>query len=477
MTVDFEKKYMIEAYDITINGEGIARFPASDVSGMPTAQSGKLVFCPNLLPGEVAEAGIDEEKKNYIYASIVQYINNSDDRKTVDCEVFGSCGGCVLQHISYEKQLEIKKKHVLSCLVRIGKFDESDMNVLVRPVLGMEVPYFYRNHVQYQVEEAGGFIRLGFYERQTNKLIIHEKCCLVPEICHQIQLQFPTFCAENHIRVQNRENHQNRVQKLSVRMGFHTGDLMLIVEGRGHLHFPAEKYADFMQQFIEEDEKLRKANWKIKSIWEKQMGEHAKYKLLWGAKYIEECIGDKIYMISPSSFFQVNSQQTLVLYNQIKKFADKSISNVYQSDKGKLIDLYCGTGTIGLHLSNIFPYILGVEINPEAVFDAEQNARRNGVVNCAYIRGKAEKEVFQIDSDDVVIIDPPRKGCDKRLLEILLSSMAQSIIYVSCDPATLARDLRKLADGGYKIEAVQPVDMFPWTGHVETIVSLRRQNI
>ena len=466
MTVDLKKKYIIEAYDMTINGDGIARLPESD-------ESGKLAFCPNLLPGEIAQVSIDAERKNYVHVSILQYIKKSDIRKFVKCEGFGSCGGCALLHISYEKQLELKKKHVADCLIRIGKFDEADISSLVRPVLGMENPYFYRNHVQYQVENIDDKCCLGFYEKKTNKLIVHERCFLVPEICHKIRITFPVFIAENKILCQNMKTRQNSIKRLTVRVGFHTGDVMLIIEGGENLHFSAEEYVKFVQQVIREDKKLFAENWKIKSIWKKQDGKKTEYKHLWGEKYIEEVMGEKIYMISPSSFFQVNSQQTLVLYNQIKSFVEQSMQ---ESWNGKLIDLYCGTGTIGLHLSDIVPRILGIEINAEAISDAWQNACRNDIENCEYIQGKAENVSFQIDSDDIVILDPPRKGCDKRLLELLSKSMSGSIVYISCDPATLARDLRILADGGFGIKAIQPVDMFPWTGHVECVVLMSRKD-
>ena len=467
MTNYFEKEYSIKAHDVTINGDGVARLPALD------GQSGKLVFCPNLLPGETARVRIVDERKSYARASVIEYLEKSNERKVVDCKAFGRCGGCALLHVSYEKQLEVKKTHIISCLSRIGKFAKSEIETLIQPVLGMENPYFYRNHVQYQVEESEKEFYLGFYEKQTNELIDHEACCLVPEICQKIRTSFSEFCMMNKIPGQNRKKKRNGIERLTVRMGFHTGDIMLVVESSDLPHFPAEKCAEFLQHCIEKSESLHAVAWTVRSIWRKSTHSHVEYSHLWGAQHIEECIGDKKYVVSPSSFFQINTQQILVLYEQIKTFVNDMGSSSVQ--KKNLIDLYCGTGTIGLHVSDKVSQILGVEVNEEAVADALKNAKQNDIQNCEYVVGRAENIDFHAFSADVIIIDPPRKGCEKRLLDSVLKYMAESIIYISCDPATLARDLRILADGDYTLMAIQPVDMFPWTGHVETVVLMSRK--
>lgn len=399
-----------------------------DHYGRGVVHNGKTIFVENALPEELVEINIKEEKKNYSCATSTTIIKKSVDRIIPECEYYFVCGGCGMLHITRKKELEFKQNKVYEIL---KKFTNGEIKV--NNIVYTDERFNYRNKITLHVNND-----IGYYEKKSKDIIPICKCMLVDQKINDLLLYIKTSIDYKNIK------------EIVIRKSKYTSDEMIIIN---------------ITDSINEQDIINKLKNKVSSIIVKQNNE---YKTIYGNGYIKDKMGDYTYLISKDSFFQVNTTCAIKLYDIIKKYASLSGSE-------RVLDLYCGTGTIGIYLSKDASHILGIEINENAIENANKNKEINNISNIDFICGRSENEVSNIkEYFDVIIVDPPRKGLDSNTIEYLKKSKAKKIIYVSCDPVTLARDLNSLKDT-YNICEVTPVDMFPCTYHVETACLLGRK--
>ena len=450
----------IEIEDIGTDGAGIGK------------ADGYTLFVKDAVIGDIIKAKVIKAKKTYGYARLMEIITPSKDRVEPVCPVARQCGGCQIQQMSYSAQLKYKQKLVRDNLARIGGITDCE----VLPVIGMENPFNYRNKAQYPVgRNKDGKVVIGFYAGRTHSIIPQTDCLIQHECNKQIVETVLEFMKKYKVTAYDEKKNKGIVRHILTRVGKTTGEVMvcLIINAK-KLPYPEE--------FVE---MIRNCgiNLEIKSITvninrEKTnviLGE--KIETLYGHSYIEDYIGDIKYRISPLSFYQVNPEQTKKLYQTALEFADIKESEV-------VWDLYCGIGTISLFMAQTAAKVCGVEIVPQAIEDAKQNAELNHMTNTEFFVGAAEDVVpTQYEKSggklraDVVTIDPPRKGCDEKLLETVVKMAPSRIVYVSCDPGTLARDVKVLVERGYEVKRVRACDMFGGSFHVETVVGLQRKSM
>ena len=379
-------------------------------------------------------------------------------RQEPKCPVASQCGGCQLQHLAYQGQLDYKRKKVQDVLERIGKIED----VEVKPTLGMENPYVYRNKAQFPVRKENGELKIGFFAPRSHRIINTETCDIQHESNTDIIALVRSFLLDYDISIYDEEEHKGLVRHIVTKVGFHTGELMVCIVINGKV-LP---HSDILVERL----KTIKGMTSIVLNHNKEKGNVVLgpgITTLYGEPTIRDYIGDNQFEISPLSFFQVNPVQTEVLYQKALEFAQLTGNET-------VWDAYCGIGTISLFLAQKAKMVYGVEIVPEAIEDAKRNAALNKIENVEFIVGLAEEvipEKFKKEGikADVIVVDPPRKGCDEKLLETIATMMPKRIVYVSCDPGTLARDVNYLSQKGYRVAEVQPVDMFPMTTHVECI--------
>ena len=442
--------------DFTKEGEGLGKY-----QGFP-------LFVKDTVIGDEVKVSITKLKKNYGYARLVEIIKPSEDRVTPLCPVARQCGGCKLQQISYDKQLHFKKGLVEGCLTRIGGFEKEDIEQKMEPVYGMKEPWHYRNKAQFPVGyDKEGNLVAGFYAGRTHSIVANTNCAIQAKVTHLIVEKVLTYMRENKISAYDEKNHSGLIRHILTRVGFTTGEIMvcLIVNGTAKQLKNINKLVDKLKEIEGMTSIIVNTNTDKTN---KILGLHC--ETVWGQDYIEDYIGDIKYQIGPLSFYQVNPQQTKVLYSKALEYADL---------KGQELvwDLYCGIGTISLFLAQKAKQVYGVEIIKEAIDDARRNATLNHMDNVEFFVGKAEEIVpAQYEKTgihpDVIVVDPPRKGCDAALLNTMLDMAPERIVYVSCDPATLARDLKILCAEKYTLEKVAVVDQFSHSVHVETVVLL-----
>ncbi|MGD9678980.1 MAG: 23S rRNA (uracil(1939)-C(5))-methyltransferase RlmD, partial [Vulcanibacillus sp.] len=417
---------------------------------------GYTIFVPDGLPGDKLKVKVVKVNKNFGFGRLIEFIEESPNRVKPKCEIFKECGGCQLQHLSYEQQLEWKGKLVEDNLTRIGKIE----NVIIHPTIGMSNPWNYRNKAQVPFAEREGGLIAGFYSKGTHQVIDMQECLIQQEQNNLIVQRVRHISEEIGITAYNETTHQGILRHAITRVGINTGELMLILVTNGRDFKDKEK---LVKRIIEELPNLTSL---VHNINEHKtnviMGK--KSIVLYGQDVIYDTIGEIKFAISPRSFYQVNPEQTRVLYNKALEYAGLT-------GEETVIDAYCGIGTISLFLAQKAKHVYGVEIVLEAINDAKKNAELNGITNVTFEVGAAEEVLPKWKEQgiyaDVVVVDPPRKGCELALLETIMELSPKRLVYVSCNPSTLARDLRILEDGGYKAVEVQPVDMFPQTGHVE----------
>ena len=462
--------------DIGVSGEGIGKV------------DGYTLFVKDTVIGDVVRVKIMKAKKNYGYARLMDIIKPSKDRVEPACPIARQCGGCQIQAMNYNAQLKYKQKLVKDNLLRISGLTEG-VDYEMCEILGMDTPFRYRNKAQYPVgEDKDGNIVMGFYAGHTHSIIAcpDDDCMLGHSDNAFILNAVKEWMKEYRVRAYNENIHKGTVRHVLVRTGYHTDEVMVCLVTKKMLRKEA---ADGLVKAIQKL-KLNVASLVVNINKEDTNVILGKECItLYGRPYIEDYIGDIKFQISPLSFYQVNPKQTEVLYNKALEFAGlKGNESVW--------DMYCGIGTISLFLAKKAGKVYGVEIVPQAIEDAKNNAKINNIDNAEFFVGKAEEVVpafykkqtgVQSDNDstdskeydmtrpDVVVVDPPRKGCDKKLLDTIVSMTPDRIVYVSCDSATLARDLKLLVEYGYKVEKVQPVDQFGNTVHVETVVLLSQQ--
>ncbi|WNR45099.1 23S rRNA (uracil(1939)-C(5))-methyltransferase RlmD [Paenibacillus roseipurpureus] len=440
-----------EIVGISHDGEGVGR------------ANGFTLFVAGALPGERALVRVEHLKKQYGYAALVELLETSPDRVAPDCLIYEECGGCQLQHLSYEAQLRVKRQQVVDNLVRIGKLE----NIIVHPTLGMADPWRYRNKAQVPFgEERGGLIG-GFYAQGSHRIIDMEACLIQHEANDEVVARVKEIGSRLGIRAYREETGTGLLRHVVVKVGFRTGEIMVVLVTNG---------AD-IPRVDEWVAGIREALPAVKSICHNInvrqtnviFGDET--RVLWGSEVIYDYIGDVKFAISARSFFQVNPVQTEVLYGKALEYAALTGGET-------VVDAYCGIGTISLFLAQRAGQVYGVEIVEEAISDARKNAALNGMMNVHFEAGPAEvvlpEWTRQGVRPDVIVVDPPRKGCDPALLATILELRPRRVVYVSCSASTLARDLRVLVDGGYGVAEVTPVDMFPHTVHVESVALLVR---
>lgn len=445
------KSYKVKITDITHECLGVGR-----VDNIP-------VFIKGALSDELVEAKIIKINKSYAVGRLLKIIEASDKRITPFCDAYKRCGGCNIQHLSYDAQLDFKKTLVIDALKRIGKTED----IIVHDTLGMENPKFYRNKAQYPVGLSNGSIKIGFYADRTHEIIEGEKCYLQNEEIEKVRGLVKEFIIEKGISIYDEKEGKGLVRHVMARVGHVTGEVMMVMVINGK---KIPNHEELVNKLVKSMPNIKSIllniNTKNTNV---ILGE--KNVLLYGQDYITDFIGDYKFKISVLSFFQVNPTQTKVLYQKALEYARLTGSET-------VFDLYCGIGTISLFLSQKAKKVYGVEEISAAVKDAEENARLNCVKNVEFVEGKVELVVPQLYEKgikaDVVVVDPPRKGCDEKLLDTIVEMKPERIVYVSCNPATLARDVKYLEEQGFKAKEAQPVDMFAWTGHVECVVLMSR---
>lgn len=460
----FEKNMELELLieDMGINGEGIGK------------ARGAAFFVKDAVIGDRVLVKIMKMKKRYGYARLLKVLSPSPYRVKPRCGFYRQCGGCQLQTLGYSQQLKFKEKKVRENLERIGGFqiqdekEKKNQGVLFHPIIGMEEPFFYRNKAQFPIgADKDGRIITGFYAARSHTIIPNRDCCLGAAVNAKILELVVSFMEAYDIRPYDEASGMGLVRHVLIRTGFTTGEIMvcLVINGRrlpkanklvqGLSHIPG--ITSIMLNINERKTNVILGNEEV---------------CLWGQAYITDYIGDVKYQISPMSFYQVNPVQTKKLYETALSYAGLTGSEV-------VWDLYCGIGTISLFMAQKAKYVYGVEVAASAIEDARNNARINGIGNVEFFVGKAEEvlpAVYEREQfhADVVVVDPPRKGCDKKCLDTIVKIGPERVVYVSCDPATLARDLKYLCESGYEVREVQGVDMFPQTVHVEVAVLLCR---
>ena len=450
-------EFIVKIEDMAVGGEGIGKV------------DGIALFIKDALIGDTVRAKVMKMKKQYGFARMIEIIEPSPWRVEPKCQFHRQCGGCQIQALSYEKQLEFKQNKVLGNLQRIGGFDVDKLPV--EPIVGMEDPYHYRNKAQFPIgTDKEGHIVTGFYAGRTHQIIPNRDCALGVSVNEQILDIVIGIMEEKGITAYDEETGKGLVRHVLIRYGFTTKEIMvcIIINGK---KLP---YADVFVEALTKIEGMTSItlNHNLKQT-NVIMGDEI--TLLWGQEYITDYIGDIKYQISPLSFYQVNPVQTKKLYSLALEYADlKGDETVW--------DLYCGIGTISLFLAQKAKKVYGVEIIPQAIENAKNNAVINGIENAEFFVGKAEDilpDFYEKEAKagrkayaDVIVVDPPRKGCDSILLDTILKMQPERVVYVSCDSATLARDLKILCEKDYEITRVRAVDQFCHTTHTEAVCLL-----
>lgn len=522
----------VEIEDMSSEGQGIGIVRDESTGGA----CGFVLFIKDTVIGDVAEVKVIKTKKSYGYARMVRLIMPSKDRVEARCPVARQCGGCQLQEMNYAAQLIFKQNKVKNNLKRIGGLSEENKDYEMLPIIGMDLPYepfHYRNKAQFPVgADKDGNLRIGFYAGRTHDIIECEDCCIGAPVNAGILAIIRKWMLKNNIKPYDEANHSGLIRHVLIRVGFATGQICVCLIINSNRLDNYSELVKNLSQIAGMTSIMVNFNRERSNV---ILGNRC--ETLWGTPYIEDCIGSVRYRISPLSFYQVNPVQTKRMYDKVIEFAALTGSE-------SVWDLYCGIGTIALYIAGKAKQVYGVEIVPQAIEDAKQNARLNNIENAEFFVGRAEEVVprfyeekrkeagagaetrtdvradvcaeavmgsgaiknVQIEADareddlddadfsqfksagvrahtagnssdmlspDVIIVDPPRKGCDAALLDTMLLMVPSRIVYVSCDSATLARDLKYLTDGGdYKVEKVQCYDNFCQGVHVETIVLL-----
>jgi len=451
--------------DIGVGGEGIGKV------------DGYTLFIKDAIIGDVVEAKIVKAKKNYGYARLMNIVTPSENRvEKPACPMARRCGGCQIQEMKYGAQLAFKEGKVRGNLERIGEVPTELLDKVMQPIVGMEEPFHYRNKAQFPIgTDKEGHIITGFYAGRTHSIIPNTDCALGVAVNQKILEIILHFMENNHISAYDEEKHKGLVRHVLIRYGFKTDEIMvcLVINGEKLPH--AEKLVDKLCKIPGMTSITISVN---KAKTNVIMGNEI--KLLWGQTYITDYIGNVKYQISPLSFYQVNPVQTEKLYGLALDYADLNGNET-------VWDLYCGIGTISLFLAQNAKQVYGVEIVPQAIDDARNNAKINDITNAEFYVGKAEEVLPEYYREyqeshggetahaDVIVVDPPRKGCEESLLQTIVDMQPEKVVYVSCDSATLARDVKFLRENGYELKKVTPVDQFPNTVHVETVVLLSQQ--
>ena len=457
----------VKIEDIGVGGEGIGKV------------DGYTLFIKDAIIGDVVETKVMKAKKNYGYARLMNVIEASEYRvKEPACPMARRCGGCQIQEMDYGRQLVFKENKVKGNLLRIGEAPEELLEQITEPIIGMEEPFHYRNKAQFPIgTDKEGNIIAGFYAGRTHSIISNTDCALGVPVNKTILEKILDYMKNCHVSAYDEEKHTGLVRHVLLRYGFTSHEIMvcLVINGTKLPH------AEVLVESLREIPGMTSITFSINR--EKTnviMGNEI--RLLWGQTCITDSIGNVQYQISPLSFYQVNPVQTERLYGQALEYAGLT-------GQETVWDLYCGIGTISLFLAQKAKQVYGVEIVPQAIEDAKNNAKINGIENAEFYVGKAEEVLpeyydrYQREHNgetahaDVIVVDPPRKGCEESLLRTMVDMQPEKIVYVSCDSATLARDVKYLRANGYELRKVRAVDQFPHTVHTEACVLLTKETV
>jgi 23S rRNA (uracil1939-C5)-methyltransferase len=446
------EEYIVNIVDNGFQGEGIAK-----IDGFP-------VFIENAIKGEKIKIKILKIQSSFAYGKIIEILEKSEKRQEIDCNSYKKCGGCNLRHINYDETLVIKRNIVENCLYKaLGK------KILVNNTIGMNNPFFYRNKLLYPVGiNKENKPTIGLYTSRSHDIVEIEKCYIQNELCQKIAKDIFNFAIKNNISIYNEKTLKGTLRHIVIRIGVKTKEVLVTIVLNDN-NFKQEK------EFVEV---ITKKYPEVKSIVKNFNTKNTnvilgnKNEIIMGNGYIYDILGEYKFKISPLSFYQINPSQTEILYNTAIKFIEN------ENKQNIALDLYCGIGTIGIWASKYFNKVYGIEIVEDAINDAKENAKINGIQNIEFYLGDVEQVLPKIIEKEkikpnVVFVDPPRKGLDIKTIETLLYLKPEKIIYISCNPATLARDLKNL-EQEYLTKEVQPIDMFPWTAHIECVAILNR---
>ena len=448
------KEYVVDIVDIGQGGVGIGKY------------EGFTVFVEGGLIQDKVKVRINKSKKNYAVGDIVEIIEKSPFRVDRICsDDLKDCGGCQIQELDYNKQLELKTNEVKQVISRIGKLE----NVEIHETIGMQSPCRYRNKAQFPIQNINGSTAIGFYKKKSHDVIPTDMCVIQHDINDKIIKIIKTYIQAYNVSIYNETTHTGVLRHLVTKVGFTTNEVMVVLVANGtnlpHLNELASVLKENILGFNTLVLNVNKAKTNV------ILGKEN--KVIYGNGKINDYIGDLVFEISPLSFFQVNPVQTEVLYNKALEYAELK-------ENDTVFDIYCGIGSISLFLAQKATKVYGIEIVEDAIKDAKINAKLNNLNNVEFYVGKAEEVVPKMYSEgktaNVVVVDPPRKGCDEKVLDTIVSMKPDRVVYVSCNPSTLARDLAYLDERGYKCVEIQPVDMFPHTMHVECCAKIVKKS-
>ena len=448
------KEYVVDIVDIGQGGVGIGKY------------EGFTVFVEGGLIQDKVKVRINKSKKNYAVGDIVEIIEKSPFRVDRMCsDDLKDCGGCQIQELDYNKQLELKTNEVKQVISRIGKLE----NVEIHETIGMQSPCRYRNKAQFPIQNINGSTAIGFYKKKSHDVIPTDMCVIQHDINDKIIKIIKTYIQAYNVSIYNETTHTGVLRHLVTKVGFTTNEVMVVLVANGtnlpHLNELASVLKENILGFKTLVLNVNKAKTNV------ILGKEN--KVIYGNGKINDYIGDLVFEISPLSFFQVNPVQTEVLYNKALEYAELK-------ENDTVFDIYCGIGSISLFLAQKATKVYGIEIVEDAIKDAKINAKLNNLNNVEFYVGKAEEVVPKMYSEEktanVVVVDPPRKGCDEKVLDTIVSMKPDRVVYVSCNPSTLARDLAYLDERGYKCVEIQPVDMFPHTMHVECCAKIVKKS-
>ena len=441
------KEYIVDIVDIGQGGVGIGKY------------EGFTVFVDGGLVQDKIKVKITKSKKNYAVGDIVEIIEKSPFRVERKCsESLRQCGGCQIQELDYQKQLDVKTNEVKQVISRIGKLDD----VVIHDTLGMEHPFRYRNKAQFPIQKKDNMPVIGFYKKKSHDLISTDECIIQHEVNDKIIKIIKTYIRAYNVSIYDGKTHKGLLRHVVTKVGFTTGEVMIVLVANGKKLPYLKELASVLKENIPGFKTLV-----VNVNTQKTNVILGKENIVaYGDGMIRDYIGELVFEISPLSFFQVNPLQTEVLYNKALEYA-----NLGENDT--VFDIYCGIGTISLFLAQKAKKVYGIEIVEDAIKDAKRNAKINNMDNVEFYVGKAEEVVPKMYKEgkraNVVVVDPPRKGCDEKVLDTIISMQPDRVVYVSCNPSTLARDLAYLNERGYKCHEIQPVDMFPHSVHVENV--------
>lgn len=440
------QEIQLKIHDLGHNGEGVGSY------------QGYTVFVEGALPGETVLAKLIQCQKKYGRAALLSILEKTSQRVEPPCPLFGKCGGCQVMHLNYQAQLEIKRKRVMDAFERIGKIN--DIHVLA--CSPSPRPLQYRNKIQLPVRQGLNGIAIGMYARSSHQLVELDHCLIHCSLGQEILETVQTLIKNSQVQPYDPQTGRGDLRHLLIRSTIHTHESLVILITNGKA---TQAILDLAKQIITECPEVKGVIQNINQRRDNIILDK-EYVLLEGQETIQEIICGLRFHLSAASFFQVNPSQAEFLYQKALEFAD------LKGDE-TVLDAYCGVGTLSLIFSRFSKKVIGVECCPEAIEDAKNNSQMNGIDNAEFFCANAENYIKKLEAVDLILLNPPRQGCDAAFLQSVGRLLPKTVIYISCDPATLARDLSILYTFGYKAEVAQPFDMFPQTAHVECVVQLK----